>query len=531
MTQGLLLHGGRVWTGSGAPLSGAVLLRGGKVAALGEAALDAAGADDRRLDLGGRLATPALDEAHMHLLPYGLGLVQVNLRPDQVPTLDALLTRIADAAAVTPKGAWVIGRGYDHTALDVGRHPTAAELDRAAPDNPVFIKRTCGHMGVANAAAMRIAGVGHNTPDPEGGVIERGPRGLTGLFQERALRLILDVTPVPDETAMVTAIEAAGRNLAGFGFASASDMNVGMTAGLAELAAYRRALAEDRLRQRMWLVLAANPEGIAEAAWAGGLRPDIADPMLACGAVKVFADGSAGGMTAAFMDPYLPGGTGVFCFPDATMHGLLALWHGRGFALNIHAIGDAAIEQVLKGMEDLPDPRPRHRIEHAGWANRHQRRRMLAAGVIPVPQPIFLYEFGDSYITVLGPERANACYPMRTFVEEGHNPSASSDSPVSTVDPFVNFFTMRTRQTSRGRVLGAGETLTAEQALHAYTSAGAFARFAETRRGTLAVGMDADVAVFDTDLLEASPEAVMAARCDLTIRGGQVIHDRHAALD
>ncbi len=526
MTPGVLLHGGRVWTGLGLPETDAVLVRDGRIAALGADATDAAGPDDRRIDLGGRLATPALDEAHMHLLPYGLALTQVNLRAEQVRSLDEVLARIAKAAAAAPRGAWVMGRGYDHAALDIGRHPTAEELDQAAPHNPVFIKRTCGHMGVANTAAMRLAGVGHNTPDPEGGVIERAAGRLTGLFQERAMRLVLDVAPVPDEAMMVAAIEAAGRDLARYGFGSASDMNVGMTAGISELAAYRRALAEDRLVQRMWLVLAANPEGIGEAAWDAGERCDTTHPMLALGAAKIFADGSAGGLTAAFFDPYLPGGTGVFCFPEATMHALLALWHGRGFALNIHAIGDAAIEQVLKGMEDLPEPRPRHRIEHCGFINRHQRRRMLAAGILPVPQPVFLYEFGDLYVQNLGLARSAASYPMRTWLEEGHHPAASSDCPVSTVDPFINLFTMLTRQTNRGTVIGAEEALSAEEALHCYTWCGAHARFAEHRRGTLALGMEADIAVFDTDLLAAPPEAVLAAGCDLTLRGGVAIHDR-----
>ncbi|WP_431285340.1 amidohydrolase [Humitalea sp. 24SJ18S-53] len=530
MTTGLLLHGGKVFAGRGLPLTDAILVRDGRIAALGDAARDAAGADDRRVDLAGRLATPALDEAHMHLLPYGLALSQVNLRAEQVRTLDEVLARIAAAAKAAAPGAWVLGRGYDHAALDIGRHPTAEELDQAAPNNPVFIKRTCGHMGVANTAAMRAAGVGHNTPDPEGGVIERAPGRLTGLFQERAMRLILDSAPVPDEATMVAAIEAAGRNLARYGFASASDMNVGMIAGISEIAAYRRALAEDRLVQRMWMVLAANPEGIGDAAWDAGLRADVADPMLAFGGAKIFADGSAGGLTAAFFDPYLPGGHGVFCFPDATMHGLLARWHDRGFALNIHAIGDAAIEQVLVGMEALTAPRPRHRIEHCGFVTPGQRARMLAAKILPLPQPVFLYEFGDLYLKTVGSERSAASYPMKTWLDEGHHPAASSDCPVSTVDPFINLFTMLTRQTNRGTVIGAEEALTAEEALHCYTWCGAHARFAEHRRGTLAPGMDADIAVFDTDLLTAEPDAILAAGCDLTLRGGIVLHDRHGAF-
>lgn len=536
----LVLSGGRIWCGRAAGFAEALAVAGGRVVAAGarDTVEALAGPGTRRIDLGGRLAIPAFNEAHMHLLPYGLGLSHVNLRAEEVRTLDEVLKRVAAAAKAAPEGAWVLGRGYDHFALDIGRHPTAEELDRVAPDNPVAIRRTCGHMIVANSAAMRLAGVGHNTPDPEGGVIERKGGRLTGLFQERAMRLILDHVPAPDEARMVEGIRAACADLAARGFAAATDMNVGMTAGMAEIAAYERARRDGQLSLRMWQVLAGNPEGIAQAAWEQGLRPMAGDEMLRWGAVKVFADGSAGGLTAAFFDPYLEsagGGTGVFCFPTETMHHLLGLYHRQGWQLDIHAIGDAAIEQVLSGMEaaDTPEhpvPGRRHRIEHCGFLNAGQRKRMKARGILPVPQPVFIYEFGDLYVKNLGRARAEAAYPMRTWVEEGHEPSASSDSPVSTVDPFINLFTMLTRKTNKGTVLGADQTLTMEQALHAYTYAGAYSQFAEASRGTLVPGMLADIAVISADLFTLEPEAVMSARADLTLREGTVIFDRHGEV-
>jgi hypothetical protein len=534
----LLIAGGRIFRGLAGGFAEALLIADGKVAAVGAAgdveALAPPGT--QRLDLGGRVAIPAFNEAHMHLLPYGLGLSQVNLRAEEVTTLDEVLRRIGAAAAAAPRGAWVLGRGYDHGALDVGRHPTAAELDAAAPDNPVFIVRTCGHMGVANGAALRVAGVGHNTPDPEGGVIERREGRLTGLFQERAMRLIRDHVPQPTEARMLDAIEAACRDLAARGFAAATDMNVGMTAGLAEVEAYRAAQAAGRLPLRMWQVLAGNPEGIAEAAWEAGLRPGAGDDGLRWGAVKVFADGSAGGLTAAFFEPYRIGDTtGVFTFPDAKIHALLKRYHEQGWQLDIHAIGDAAIEQVLQGMEAADsDAHPfagrRHRIEHCGFVTRDQRRRMQARGILPVPQPVFLYEFGDLYVKNLGLPRSEFAYPMKTWLDEGHHPAASSDCPVSTVDPFVNLFTMATRATNKGTVLGASEALTVAEAVHCYTWCGAYTQFAEDRRGTLEPGMLADVAVLSEDVFAIDPTALREVRADLTLRDGSTLFDRHSEL-
>ncbi len=537
MKADLLLEG-RIFRGLAGGFAEAVAIQDGCILAVGtRAEVDGVvGPGTRRLALGDRVAIPAFNEAHMHLLPYGLGLTQVNLRAEEVRSLDAALGRIRDAAAAAPKGAWVIGRGYDHTALDINRHPTAAELDAAAPDNPVFILRTCGHMGVANSAALRLSGIGHNTPDPEGGVIERRGGGLTGLIQERAMQLVKQAMPEPDQAHMVDAIAAACDKLASLGFASATDMNVGMTAGMAEISAYDAAKAAGRLPLRMWQVLAGNPEGVAQEAWAAGLRPNAGDDGLRWGAVKVFADGSAGGLTAAFFDPYLVAETrGVFTFPDETIHALLRQYHEQGWQLDIHAIGDAAIEQVLSGMEAADTPAHpftgrRHRIEHCGFLNRDQRRRMLARGILPVPQPVFMYEFGETYVRNLGMPRSEHAYPMRTWLEEGHHPAASSDCPVSTVDPFINLFTMLTRQTNRGTVLGADEALSAEQAVHCQTWCGAYTQFAEDRRGTLEPGMQADIAVLSQDIFTVPPEAVLATRADLTLRDGAAIFDRHGEL-
>ncbi len=537
-----LLIEGRVFRGLQNGFAEAVAIKDGRVLAVGtrDEVAAHAGPGTRRIALGERVAIPAFNEAHMHLLPYGLGLSQVNLRAEEVRSLDEVLKRVAAAAATTPKGEWILGRGYDHGELDIGRHPLAEELDRAAPDHPVILTRTCGHVAVANTMAMKLAGVSHNTPDPEGGAIERKGGRLTGLFQERAMRLIRDIIPPPSEAQMVDAIEAAGRKLAALGFATASDMNVGMTAGMAEIDAYRRAEAEGRLLQRMWQVLAGNPEGIAAAAWEAGLRPNVsagttADELLAWGAVKVFGDGSAGGLTAAFFDPYLDsagGGTGIFCFPEATMHALLKRYHEQGWQLDIHAIGDAAIEQVLDGMEAAsseaqPIEGRRHRIEHCGFLNAGQRRRMLRHGVLPVPQPVFMYEFGDLYVRNLGLARTEAAYPMKTWLQEGHHPAASSDSPVCTVDPFINLYAMVTRKTSRGTVLGAEEALTPEEAVHCYSWCGAYSQFAETERGTLEPGMQADIAILSRDIFVCAPEEILTTRADLTLRGGQAIFDRH----
>lgn len=524
---------GRIFCGLHAAWAEALAIRNGRIAAVGtrSAVRPLAGPNTRRIDLDGRVAIPAFNDAHQHLLPLGLGMKHVNVRPEVVRTLDGLLAKVREAASATPKGAWVLARGYDHNELDVRRHPTLAELSAAAPDHPVLVRRTCGHMAVANAAALSLAGVGHNTPDPEGGVIERQAGALTGLFQERAMRLLYDHVPEPSDAELVDAIERAGRHMTALGFTAVMDANVGMAAGMREIAAYRAAQAAGRLPVRVWACLAGNPEGIADAAWAAGVRPDDGDDMLRFAAMKVFADGSAGGLTAAMTEPYLQGGTGVFCFPDATMHGLLARYHQEGWQLAIHAIGDAAIEQVLTGMEAADSPTHpvagrRHRIEHCGFVTPAQRARMAARGIEPVPQPVFMYEFGDLHVTNVGAARAAAAYPMRSWLAAGQHPAASSDAPVSSTDPFQNIYTMVTRRTNKGTVVGPEEAISLEQAVHCLTWCGAWSQFAEDRRGTLFPGMLADVTVLSQNIFATGPEQLRDTRAELVLLGGAVAFDR-----
>jgi predicted amidohydrolase YtcJ len=286
---------------------------------------------------------------------------------------------------------------------------------------------------------------------------------------------------------------------------------------------------------RTWVCIYGNTDGIGDQAHAAGYRFGRQVGKLRYGAMKVFGDGSAGGLTAAMSEPYLvgdPDNRGIFCYTDKEMHDYLAHYHNLGYQLAIHAIGDAAIEQVLSGIEkastaENPILGRRHRIEHCGFLSDSQIARMAASGIDPVPQPVFMYEFGDLYITNLGQARTDVAYPMRKWFDAGLRPAASSDAPVSTTDPFKNLFTMTTRKSNRHTVLGEGQKLSMEEAIHAYTYFGAYTQFAEDRMGRLIPGQLADIAVLSHDVFTCAPEEVEKdTRCDLTILGGDVVFDR-----
>ncbi|MEZ0221110.1 MAG: amidohydrolase, partial [Tardiphaga sp.] len=513
----LILTGGRVFCGLNEGFVEAIAIASGRVLATGSAQTIAelAGPDTRIIELAGRTAIPGLNDAHMHLLPLGLTMTEINLRPETgANSIGEILRRVAEKAKTAKPGEWINGRGYDHYELAEKRHPTAEELDQVAPNNPVYLKRTCGHVAVINTQAMRAAGIGHNTPQPDGGMIERRDNKLTGLLAERALRLIVDAAPKPSAERLRDAIDRASRFMLEQGFTSVMDAAVGMAAGMDEIDAYEHLAKSNTLPIRTWVCIYGNTDGIGDQAHAAGYRFGREVGMLRYGAMKVFGDGSAGGLTAAMSEPYLvgdPENRGIFCYTDKEMHDYLAHYHSLGYQLAIHAIGDAAIEQVLSGIEkastaDNPILGRRHRIEHCGFLSDSQIARMAASGIDPVPQPVFMYEFGDLYITNLGQARTDVAYPMRKWFDAGLHPAASSDAPVSTTDPFKNLFTMTTRMSNRHTVLGEGQKLSMAEAIHAYTYFGAYTQFAEDRMGRLVPGQLADIAVLSHDVFTCAPE-------------------------
>lgn len=530
----LVLRNGRVWRGREAGVCSALAVWRERVLATGadEEIAPLVGPGTRVIDLAGRLAVPGLDDAHLHLLPMGLAMLAVDVRPEAAPTLEALLGRIARAAAASPPGAWVVARGYDHFALDVRRHPTADELEAAAPGRPCVLIRACGHLWVVNRTALAAAGLDEHAQSPPGGLIEKQQGRLTGLLAEHAREPVERIMPAPSDADLVDAIERAGRHCLGRGVTSVMDAAVGMRAGFREIAAYHAARRTGRLPVRASLCLLGEAQGIVEDCWRAGLVTGAGDPMLKVGPVKIFTDGSAGGRTAAMREPYRgePRTTGILCLEDRELGELVASYHERGYQLAPHAIGDRAIDQVLdayaRALGDRPAPERRHRIEHCGFVRDDQLARMRALGVQPSPQPVFVRDFGDLYVEVVGEERAARSYPLRTWLEQGFRPAVGTDCPVCAVDPLPNLHAMLTRRTRAGTVLGGQERVRIEEALACYTEAGAWLAHAEGEKGRLLPGMLADVAVFDRDLLGVEPDELLEARCDLTISGGAVVFER-----
>ncbi len=530
----LVLQNGKIFLGKGAGFAQSMAIWGSKVLASGrdEEVSELIGARTRVVDLAGRTAIPGINDAHQHMQSLGLAQLEIDLRADIVSSLDGLLQKVKDRVAEVGPGEWIVGGRYDHFALDVKRQPYREELDQVAPDNPVLLIRTCGHIGVANSKALALAGVDENTEDPPGGHLVKENGRLTGELQESAKTLVRAAMPARSLGELVDGLEAGGNLLLSFGITSVMDAGVGFVESYLDLVAYQEARRRNRLKVRSYLSLTGGPEGIADKAYENGLLTGSGDEYLKIGSVKLFTDGSAGGKTAAMNDPYQCscGNRGLFIYEDQEIFGYVDTYHRQGYQVSMHAIGDAAIDQGLRAIEaalaGASGIDRRHRIEHCSFTTPAQIATMKRLGTIPAPQPIFIYEFGDLYIDVLGEERPAVSYPMRSWMDAGLRPSASSDSPVSDFNPFKNMYAMVTRRTNRGTTLGANEIISMEDAVHALTMNGAYGSFSETAKGDLSIGMLADIAVLDRDIFSIDAEELIGGQVDLTILDGEVVFER-----
>ena len=532
----LIFSGGRVWCGLAQGFAEALAVRDGLVLAAGAAGEigELAGPGTRRVELRGRLAIPAFHDAHMHLAMLGDAAKKIDLRPDAVSSMAEVVAAVAMRARATAPGQWVLGSSYDHDRLAEKRHPTRWDLDQVSPDRPVWLRRCCGHMGVANTMALTLAGIDRDTPNPPGGVIVRENGEPTGLLQERAMEPLVAKIPPPSVDELVEGIELAGKRCLSYGIGSVMDACVGLVAGWADVEAYEAAERAGRLPVRMTMAMGGGPDGIAEEAFAKGYVTGRGNQRLRTGPVKFITDGSAGGCTAAMREPYTNGDLGVLIYGDRDLDEMVGHYHHRGYQVAVHAIGDAAIDQTIRAFDhactDGSCAHRRHRIEHCGFVHEEHLKDMARLGLIPAPQPIFIRDFGDTYLNVLGERRSAACYPMARWQRRGLKPAMSSDTPVSHVNPFVNLQAALTRRTLGGETLGAEETLTLAEALSTYTENGAHACGVDDRLGTLTPGRQADIAVLDGDPFTRSPDDLLATRADLTFLDGRPAYDREGEL-
>lgn len=531
MNGDLLLVNGHIKTmDRSSPSAEAIAVRNGVVVAVGSTAEARAAAAHRAevIDLAGRTATPGLNDAHAHPMMLGLSLDDLVLSTPPVRTIAEIVGLVDQATEKRPPGSWIVGRGYDQARLEDQRHPTRDDLDAVSPDHPVLLFRACHHIGVANSAALALARIDVNTPDPDGGQIDRDEHGVpTGVVRETAMGLVQQAIVEPDQHELERNIRRGLEAFLAQGVTSTVEAGIDRPEELrAYQALWRR--GELPVRSYLMMIIADTLDELIEL----GVQTGFGDARLKIGPAKLFSDGSIGGRTARMRKPYIgqPDNVGLWMQEPDEMKRLVQKAHSAGFQVGIHAIGDAAIDLILDAYEEAqasdPRPDPRHRIEHCSIVDLETIDRIKRLGVVPIPGTSFLYYFRDAYVQNLGMDRIRHTYGMRSFAGRGVIAAASTDAPVVPPSAMIGLQTMMTRTDIAGEAVWPEEAVTLDDALRAYTVNGAYASFEEGIKGTLAPGMLADVTVFETDLDTVPAPEIGSVRVDHTIIDGTVVYSR-----
>lgn len=546
----LILTNGRILTVDARDsIAEAVAIAGGRIVAVGSTSdiMARRGSQTRTIDLHGRTLTPGMIDSHVHFTEVD-ALYTVDLSDTSVKKIDDVVRRVADRAVALKPGEWVRGRGWDEGRLAERRYVTAADLDKAAPTNPVWLTHTTGHYGVANSSALKLAGVTRDTTDPPAGTIDRDARGNpTGVMKEAAMDLVTQHIPQLTREQKRNGIIKIVHDFNAEGTTAAKDPGIEPE----KWDLYQELLGEGRLTVRVF------------ALWSGGrsletVRQAVAriqtlprppasfgDGRLLSGGVKLFMDGSGGARTAWMYGDWNKnftdkdaGNVGYPTTPPDVYRQMVSLLHDANVHISTHAIGDRAIDWVVDTYDQVLNAKPtrglRHGIIHGNTPTDHaiavmaRLQREYDAGY-PEAQATFLWWLGDTYAGNLGPERALRLKPFRTFVDQGVKWGGGSDYGVT---PFPARYSLwasvarRTLNATYGATpFGTKESVDIKTALRSQTIWAAHQLFLDDRVGSIEVGKDADLAVWDRDLYSVPVDELKDIRCELTLVQGKIVYE------
>lgn len=533
MTRNLLVYGGPILTMDPTnPEVEAVAFVNGKVAFAGNLndAKVEVGAHFDEIDLQGRMATPGLYDAHAHIIGEGVARSEIEINADRVSSIADIVELVKQRVESSRPGAWVVGQGYDQGNLAEGRHPNRYDLDEISPDHPVILKRSCHHIMAVNSKALELAGITANTNDPDGGTIDRDEHGEpTGVLRENGMNAVYDIVPEPTDDELLELLIAGGNVWRSQGVTSVGDAGFGDSNPRA-WKAFQRAHTNGTLPVRVHAMMLINDS--LDEMIALGFHSGLGDSWLRVGNAKLYTDGSIGGRTARMTRPYQgeAENVGLWMEDPEVMKAKIIKAHKAGFQQGHHAIGDAAIDLLLDAYEQAQREHPvddfRPRIEHCSIISAKQVDRIQAIGAVPIPGTTFLYDMRPAYLANLGEDRVRYAYAMRTFRDRGIVAAASTDAPVSLVNPMIGIQMMMTRHDRNGEAIFTEETLPLEDAIRAYTWNSAYASMTEHEKGSLERGKLGDMTIFETNLRDVNPMSMRDIRVDATIADGKVVYER-----
>lgn len=528
-TADLVIRNANVHTVSSTkPTAATIAVVGNKIVAVGSESETKGwiGPRTRVIDAKGKLVVPGFNDAHVHFLETGAQLSSVDLRDAKSP--EEFVRRIKEFAAKQPKGRWILGGQWDHENWTPNALPTAAMIDAATPDNPVFVNRLDGHMALANSLATKLAGVTKESKEIEGGLIVRDAGGNpTGIFKDAAIAYIDRVIPDASFEQKLEFAKAASDYAASLGVTSVQDVSAGTDVGV-----YQELMRQGKLNTRIY--------GCSTLAdyrrWANtGIHYAFGDAMLRVGCLKGYADGSLGSTTAWFFQPYLdaPNTSGLArAEVSTTMKQNVVDADKAGLQVFIHAIGDRANATILdfyENAETVNGARDRRfRIEHAQHLRQEDIPRFGKLKVVASMQPFHAIDDGRWAWKRLDENRLKGTYAFRTILDSGGVLAFGSDSPVAPMNPILGIYAAVTRRTLDDKNPNGWipeQKISVVEAVKGFTWGSAYGEFQEGVKGTIEVGKLADFVLLSDDIFLIDPVNIRNVKVLMTIVNGSVVYE------
>ena len=545
----ILLNGNIYTVNKNQPTAQAVAIKDGLIKAIGknDEIEKWKGENTKVIDLKGQFAMPGFIEGHGHFSGLGFSLIDLNFLKSK--NWNEIVAAVAEKAKTAKPGEWIIGRGWHQEKWDealerhVNGYPYHDHLSEAAPHNPVMLRHASGHGLIANQAAMDLAGVSKETPDPSGGRIVRDASGeAIGVFEETAMSIINRIHK--EYLSTLSEEEQVARWYEGIELAEKECLSKGITsfqdAGshFDELGRYEEMAKKGELDLRLWAMVR-EPSDELKGQLNGFPKIDIGNRFFTCRAIKTAFDGALGAFGAWMLEPYndKPGFYGQNTVPVEEVKTIAALARDHGMQLCVHTIGDRANRELLNLMEELTaaggkDLKAlRWRSEHAQHIDPQDIPRFASLGVIAAMQGIHCTSDAPFVVKRLGEKRAReGAYPWRSLLDAGAVINNGTDAPVEDVSALESFYASVTRRRhqpkDKGLELFPEQKMTRAEAIHSYTLSNAFSAFEEEWKGSLEVGKVADIVVLSNDLIKCPDEDILKTDVLLTMVDGVVKYER-----
>ena len=484
------------------------------------------------IDLRGRTLVPGLTDSHCHI--FGIGEREMRLNLEGTNTLGDFLNKVKARVAQTSIGKWITGRGWIETFWKPSKFPTRQDLDKIAPDNPVFFTRADGHASVANSAALRIAKIDRNTPDPFGGQILKSSGEPNGMLLDNAQELVSRNIPKPTEAEREEALLRGINREIGLGWCEIQ--NAGSDSEDIDL--LRKDFEAGKIKIR-FINAVYGPGKDAQNFLREGATINAFDHHFTQRTIKVIFDGALGSRGAALLKPYAdaPDTSGYLTEKPEELKPMFEEALRSGIQVETHAIGDRANRLILDLYEQAfkavpPNARkirePRWRVEHAQIIDPVDIPRFAKLGVIPSMQPS--HAISDLFFALsrLGIDRLAAAYAWQSFLKSGSIICGGSDAPVERGEPMIEFYAAVARKSIRGESAEGWhpeQAVSRKQALKMFTIWPAYGVFEENDKGSIEVGKLADFTVLSQDILKIPEPEILKSRCVMTMIGGEVVFE------